>query len=143
MKSMLLKLAAIAVCVMLLCGALCGCNKTPDTTDTTPTTVADATTTDPVVTLPTYVREDATGSALIGTWTVDSHGGTVTGLEFRKDGSVVVTMGDAQIGGGFVEDGAQVTLNVAGAPKVFTATFTGDVVTLENDTETWTLTKVA
>ncbi len=142
MKHFAAKIAALMLCVFMMTAAFCGCQPEP-VEDTTPTTVPSDTATT-VVTIPTHVRVEATGSVFIGKWAVSSTGLNVTMLEFGEDGSVVVTMENSRIGGGFLdEDGSKLTLNVASTARVFTYTVTGDVITLENDTETWTLTKIA
>ncbi len=145
MKKAYWKLAVIALAAMLLCGALCGCDKEPVTEDT-PTTESTATTTLPStrITVPTYVRVDATGSVFIGTWSVEATGETpVTELTFKENGSVIVTMGEAAIGGGFVEEGDTVTLNVSVTAKKFTFVKEGDTITMNGEKDTWVLTKKA
>ena len=146
MKRAYWKLAVIALAALLLCGALCGCNKEPAADDTTASEPSEAVTTTEATRspIPTYVRVDATGSVFLGTWAVNTDGTTpVTELTFNEDGSVIVSMGDSVIGGGFVVDGDQVTLNVSATAKTFTFTQEGNVISMQNENETWTLTKTA
>lgn len=146
MKQVYWRLAVIALAALLLCGALCGCNKEPAADDTTASEPSESvTTTEATRTpIPTYVRVDATGSVFVGTWAVNTDGTTpVTELTFNEDGSVIVRMDEAVIGGGFIVEGDQVTLNVSATAKTFTFVQDGSVITMTNDSETWTLTKTA
>ena len=142
MKQVCWKWAILAVMTLMLCGVLCGCDAAPANDD--PATPDTTTTAATKITIPTYVREDATGSVFIGTWVVDSHGATpLNEITFHEDGSLIVKMDESSLGGGFYIDGDQIKIVVASTEKVFTYVADGSIITMESEAESWMLTKIA
>ncbi len=138
MKHTLLKMVLLVCALALVCVGLTACNNDPANTDTPDTTESTIRTTE---THPTLNLVDATGSPLLGIWTVESEKTAITQLKFSEDGSAIITADNGVLGGTFVLEGDHLTIALTGSVMEGTATIEGDTVTFVTANDTLTLTK--
>ena len=122
------RFAAALLCVLMLASfAACKSNPTYNELPTPPEN--------------TIQLEDATGSVLLGDWTVEAVASRITEISFHQDGSVVMVNNRNNLGGSFTDDGTTVAITISGQTLKGTYAVEGDKITITTDNDKLVLTK--
>ena len=85
--------------------------------------------------------QDATGSVLLGEWTVKTSSTQFDTLIFYTDGSLEAHYGNNILGGVFTDDGTTVSITISSQVLSGAYTVDGDTVTIKAETGDMVLTK--
>ncbi len=85
--------------------------------------------------------EDATGSPLLGEWTVTAQSANFTAMTFNQNGSLEVKYLKNILGGVFTDDGTTVNMTISGNTLTGTYTVDGDTITITTANDVLVLTK--